>query len=330
MAVTSKDIAARLGISQPTVSRVLNGDIHYKVSTTTRQLIFATAEEMGYSANALARALRNKRTDVIGLYTLPHVLDTRQEFFGYLYGGLQRSCETHRVDILVHKTFEGRLASEVYAEIIDGRTDGVVVYLNNPDVPLVARLQQTNLPVVSVADPLPGIPAVACEDLSGMTRMMEYLWDKGHRRFAFIAPQHRATAVLRRYDAFRAFLEERGAEPDERVLVYVEGDQTEQALDFIWRFPKRPTAVCCWNDRTAYDLLRHCLDREIKIPDDLAVTGFDGFGDAQLPIFQLVSVKVPWYEMAQTAVDLLIQRINGAEIPMETLLPVELMLGTTA
>jgi DNA-binding LacI/PurR family transcriptional regulator len=130
MAVTSKDIAARLGISQPTVSRILNGDKQYKVSDKTRELIFSTAEEMGYRPNALARSLRNKRTDVIGLYTLPNVLDTRQEFFAYLYGGLQRSCETHHVDILVHKTFEGRIAADTYGEMLNGRTDGVVVYVN--------------------------------------------------------------------------------------------------------------------------------------------------------------------------------------------------------
>ena len=161
MAVTSKDIAAKLGISQPTVSRILSGDKQYKVSPTTRQLIISTAAEMGYRPNALARSLRNKHTDVIGLYTLPHVMDTRQEFFAYVYSGLQRACETHHVDILVHKTFEGRVLEDVYGEIIDGRTDGVVVYLN-PDWPLVERLQGIDFPVIAVADPLPGIPSVGC------------------------------------------------------------------------------------------------------------------------------------------------------------------------
>ena len=329
MAVTSKDVAARLGISQPTVSRILNGDKQYKVSDRTRELIFSTAAEMGYRPNALARSLRNKRTDVIGLYTLPNVLDTRQEFFAYLYGGLQRSCETHHVDILVHKTFVGRDPAEVYGEMVDGRTDGSVVYVN-PNSPIVSLLRNSSRPIIAMADALPGIPSVGCEDAMGMTMLMEYLWERGHRNFVYIAPTHQATTVTRRFETYADFLTGKGLPPDKRRIIQIDNEHAEPALDELLAMPDRPTAVCCWNDRTAYVFLRDCLARGLTVPDDFAVVGFDGFLDHKLPVLDLVTIRVPWYEMAEKAVDLLIELINGREIATETLVPVEFVPGNTA
>lgn len=327
MAITSKDIAAKLGISQPTVSRILSGDTQYKVSDRTRELIFSTAAEMGYRPNALARSLRNQKTDVIGLYTLPNVLDTRQEFFAYLYGGLQRSCETHHVDILVHKTYEGRDPADVVGEMIDGRTDGVVVYVN-PNSPIVPLLRKSPRPVIAIADPLPGIPSVGCEDAAGMAAAMDYLWSKGHRRYAFLAPTHEATTVRRRHETFTAYLAEKGVPESNRRVMKVE--PVEPALSTLLAMPSRPTAICCWNDNTAYVFIRECLSRGLSLPGDFAVVGFDGFLDHKLPILNLATIRVPWYEMAEKAVDLLIDKINGKEIPMETLLPVEFVPGNTA
>jgi LacI family transcriptional regulator len=331
MAVTSKDIAGRLGFSQPTVSRILNGDKDYKVTAATRQLVIETAKEMGYLPNALARSLRRKQTGVIGLYTRPNVVDMRQEFFAYLYGGLQRGCETHHVDILMHKTFDGRRPEEIFGEMADGRTDGAIVYMGADDV-LVPTLQTAALPVVAVADPLPGIPSVGCRDSDGMTYVMAYLWDKGHRRFAFLAPQHQGSAAIRRYEAYRQFLEERGLNPEDRLVKTIgDGDgRTEQALDDLVALPRPPSAVCCWNDVTAYCVLRQCFARSLRVPQDVAVVGFDGFIDSKLPMLDLVSIRVPWYEMAETAVNLLMNRIAKRDVPLETLLPVEFMPGNSA
>jgi len=76
--------------------------------------------------------------------------------------------------------------------------------------------------------------------------------------------------------------------------------------------------------------LRDCLARGLTVPDDFAVVGFDGFLDHKLPVLDLVTIRVPWYEMAEKAVDLLIELINGREIATETLVPVEFVPGNTA
>lgn len=327
--VTSKDIAVRLGLSQPTVSRILNGDPKYKVSTKTRQLIFSTADELGYRSNALAKALRNKRTDVIGLYTLPKALDTRLEFIGDLFGGLERASEVHRLDILVLKTFEGRAAEEIYGEMLDGRIDGAIVYINS-DSDLLLKLQTSRLPIVALADTLPAIPSIGCCDEAGTIMLLEYLWSKGHRRFAFMTPRHHPVSVARREEAFVSFLTDKGLTKEDRLVVWIDNEDTGPGLDYILDLACPPSAVLCWNDRAAYHLLNHCFTRGIQVPKDLAIVGFDGFIDKKIPKMDLVTIKVPWYDMAVSAVDLLTELIAGNEVALETLLPIEFVPGNTA
>jgi LacI family transcriptional regulator len=327
MAVTSKDIAAKLGISQPTVSRILSGNKEYKVAPSTRTLIISTAEAMGYRANALARALRNKHTNVVGLYANPQSIDTRQDFFAYAYAGLQRAFGAHCVDVLVHQPGDDRLPSDVYGELVDGRTDGVVVYIS-PESSLVPYLQKSTRPIVAIGDPIVGVPSVGSDDAGGMMKMMEHLWVKGHRSFAYLADD-KSAAVARRSAAYQQFLVQRDVEPDRRIKTFFDTDRPDVMVDHLMGLSPRPTAVCCSNDRIAYALLRYCMSHAIRVPDDIAVVGFDGVLDTKLPILDLTTVRVPWYEIAQAAVDILMDRIVGKDVPAQTLLPAELVPGTT-
>jgi len=327
MSVTSKDIAARLGISQPTVSRILSGNTEYKVAPSTRSLIVSTAEAMGYRPNALARSLRMKHTNVVGLYALPHSVDTRQDFFAYAYAGLQRAFGSHCVDVLVHQAGEDRLPSDVYGDLVDGRTDGAVVYVR-PESSLVPYLQKSTRPIVAIGNPIPGIPSVGCDDAGGMTALMKHLWDHGHRAFAYIADD-KSAAAARRSAAYQQFLVQHDLEPNRRVKAFFDPDRPDHAIEFIMGLQPRPTAVCCSNDRTAYALLRQFMVRSIRVPEHVAIVGFDGIMDTMLPIVDLTTVRIPWYEMAQKAADILMDRIAGRDVPEQTLLPAELVPGST-
>jgi DNA-binding LacI/PurR family transcriptional regulator len=285
---------------------------------------------MGYRPNAIAQSLRSKQTNIIGFYTQPSILDTRQEFFGYLFGGLQRGCEIHHVDILVHKSFEGRSAEDIYGEMMNGRIDGAVVYINHDD-PLAPLLQKSTLPVIALADSIKSIASVACHDDLGMRRLLDYLWNKGYRSFAFLAPEHLSVSVMRRQTAFTDYLTTNGVPLGHQQVITLEngceGQVIEQALH---NDTFGPTVLCCWCDYWAYAALRYCRIKSIRVPDDLAVVGFDGFVDTKLPLLDLVTIRVPWYDLAQSAVDLLMNRINGCDIMEETLLPVDFVPGNTA
>lgn len=328
MPVTAKDIARELQLSQPTVSRILSGDPAHRVAQATRQRVEETARRMGYQPNAVARSLRRGRTQIVGLYT-NHDYDARNEFLGTIIGSLQRSCEQQDLDLLLHSARSERSAEEMFGKLRDGRIDGLILHANADD-PLVALLGQSSLPVVTVADRLPNLPAVTCDDVDGVHQLMTALWQRGYRRFVFLTPDQRLTSVERRRAAFESEAVRLMLPAGDYAVFSIFGEEAGTELDRIRAFGPG-CAVFCWNDRAAYHLLRACREQKLRIPDDLAVAGFDGFPDDKIPMWQLMTIRCPWEQVASLALRTLIDRIDHpGEIPAEMCLPITLVPGNTA
>ncbi len=328
MPVTAKDIARELQLSQPTVSRILSGVPGHRVAEATRIRVEETARRLGYQPNAVARSLRRGRTHIVGLYT-NHDYDARNEFLGTIIGSLQRSCERQDLDLLLHSARFDRSAEEMYGKLRDGRIDGLILHANADDA-LVGLLGQSPLPVVTIADRLPNLPAVTCDDADGMHQLMTHLWRRGYRRFVFLAPDQPLTSVDRRRAAFEAEVARHKVAAGNHAVFAIGGEEVRAELGRLRAFGQG-CAVVCWNDRTAYNLLRACREQGVRVPEDLAVAGFDGFADDKVPAWQLVTLRCPWGEVASAALDALIRRIDGLdEAPSETCLPVTLVMGNTA
>ena len=308
--ITAKEIGRQLGLSQPTVSRVLSGASGHRVSSETRQRVLEAAARMGYRPNALARSLRQGRTNIIGFYTGYGYLDARNPFLAELIGGLQRAADPRRQDILLHGIFRGASTDDIYGELVDGRIDGLFIHTHSGD-PLVARLQNSSLPVVAIADAIAGIPCVVADDACGTKTLLDYLWEKGHRCIGYVRPVQRFSSVERRYEAFCAWGAARGLSDRDMPVYMVEFEETGPALQAILNSKNRPTAVCCWNDMAAFDLIYHCSEEGVRVPDDLAVVGFDGLlADPRLSPRALVTVGASWGEVTACAVDLLMRQIG--------------------
>jgi LacI family transcriptional regulator len=325
--ITAKTIAARLGISQPTVSRALSPTQGHLVAPDTRERILEMARQMGYRPNAAARSLRSRRTNVVGFYSGYGYLAPGDDFLTHMIGGLQRACDGRGVDLLLHGVYRGRSTDDIFAELMDGRVDGLFMH-TSPDDPLAGRIAaEAALPVVAVADALPGIASVICDDASGMRLLLERLWHRGHRRIAFVAPERALTSVETRRAAYEAFVRERG---QEATIIRCAFDGFVPALDRLRAVSAPPTAVCCWNDMFAYGLLRTCRAAGVAVPETLAVAGFDGFLDTKFPAAQLTTVVAPWEAVAEQAAALLFAHLGGEPVPLRTELPVSLYEGDTA
>ncbi len=322
MAVTTHDIAERLGLSQSTVSRILSGAPGHRAAASTRERVLAVARELGYRPNAVARSLRRGRTEVIGLYT-GHDYDARNEFLGTILGGLQRACERQRMDLMLFSAYGGRSPEAMMSRLLDGRIDGLLVHANTDD-PIVPHLAETSLPVVAIADALPGLPAAVADDVRGMDLLIEHLWERGYRRYRMVVPRQSLVSVARRQEAFLAAMAER-PEADGSILTVQEEDG-RMVLPVI----APDTVACCWNDRTAYDLLKACREAGLRVPQEVAVAGFDGFLDEKLPARQLLTVACPWDLVAEAALDQLSRLIDGEPVDDEVRLPVRLIVGDTA
>ncbi len=296
----------------------------------TRARVLEAARRLGYQPNAVARSLRRGRTNIIGLYT-NHNYDARNDFLGTIVGALQRNCEANDLDLLLHSALNGRSPEEMLGKLRDGRIDGLILHADADD-PLVALLGQSSLPVVAVADRLPGLPSITCDDADGIRQMMDFLWSRGHRRFVYLLPEKLPVSVERRHRAFEEQMAQRGVPHEGWRTIRIPYEHAETTLDQLQRFGF-PCAALCWNDRSAYYLLRECLKRGQKVPEEIAVVGFDGLRDDKVPARELVTIKCPWEDVAGTAFQALRSRIERREEKPDTFeicLPVSLLPGNTA
>lgn len=325
--VTAKTIAARLGISQPTVSRALSPTQGHLVAPDTRERILEMARQMGYRPNAAARSLRNRRTNVVGFYSGYGYLAPGDDFLAHMIGGLQRACDTRGVDLLLHGVYRGRSTDDIFAELMDGRVDGLFIH-TSPDDPLATRIAaEATLPVVAIADAVPGIVSIGCDDAAGMRLLLERLWTIGHRCIAFVAPPRALTSVELRRETYEDFMNTHG---QETKILRCPFDGFTEAFAALRALPTPPTAVCCWNDMFAYGLLRTCRTEGVDVPGEFAIAGFDGFLDTKLPAAQLTTVVAPWGEVAEKAAAILFTHLAGEAVPQLTKLPVSLYEGDTA
>lgn len=327
MPVTAKDIARELNLSQPTVSRILSGDARHRVSPVTRQRVLETARRLKYQPNALARSLRQGCTNLIGLYT-NHDYDARNDFLGTLIGSLQRACEVQGLDLLLHSALHRASPDDIYGKLRDGRIDGLILHASSGD-PLTELLGKSSLPVVTVADRLPTLPSVVCDDADGMRQLVEYLKSRGYQRYVFLAPREPLGSVERRSAAFTAEVARLGLPAENSQVIAIDAETPDVAWETLLA-GDGPAVACCWNDRTAYHLLQLCVQRGVRVPEQLAVTGFDGFLADKVPRWQLVSVHCPWEDVAVTALNTLKRMLAGQEPLSETCLPVTLLPGDTA
>ena len=327
---TIKDIAERAGVSKMTVSAVLSGGSKtVRVSEATRQRVLDVVRQVNYQPNIAARNLRRRRTDILGIYTRYGYLNGRSYFLTELLGGLQEGCDAHKKDLLLHGAFHGHSPERILSELADGRVDGLVL-LTNSDDPLVPLLTASALPVVAIVDAVPGLPSVVADDASGMHQIVEYLVGQGHRSFFYRDRSIPRASALRRLAAFRETVSALGLEAVESAALDISDRMTPP--ETVWMETprdKRPTAAVCWNDAAAEDLIGRCRCLGLRVPEDLAVTGFDGVAPSGFPA-RLTTVRAPWMQVARTAVDLLMRRIEGESLPAETVLPVELILGDTS
>lgn len=367
------EVATRAGVGIAAVSAVLNGSTKgTRVSEATRQRILAAATELRYRPNANARSLRRNRTDILGFYSGDSFIDVSAPFVSQIISGLQLGCRQHGKDLLfqgeqvvsdpamessqIRQDVRGSV-EDVYGSLTGGRTDGLLLYAA-PQDPLVGMLAASHLPVVAIADAIPGIPSVGVDDALGGRLQAEHLAQKGHRRILYHSPPDAPTSVLRRADAFCRVAAEYGISVvrHEALLFYTSAPDTATGL-----FPafdavtdhkpglaeeaarlaravlanagsdgERISAVVCWEDLAAYRLLNALDALGAKVPEEIAVMGFDGITASPIrQIWRVTTVHAPWRDVARTAVSLLVDQIEGKEAPPETLLPVEFVLGDT-
>lgn len=330
-ATTLKDVARLAGASETAVSAVVRGaKSTVGVSEATRLRIQQALEELHYQPNRVARSLRQNKTETIGFYNGYGHVEAKDPFIKLLFHGLHLAAGRHAHDLLLYYGLVGKPLSVVTSRLTSYKADGVVALPSPGDGLLLENLAPQDKPVICIVDEHPGITSVTADDAGGSRLLARHFVSRGHRTILYRRSLERRASETTRFEAFRAEAEQAGAQ----VIATspTDGFDTvaaeEEAL--LLSKERRITAAACWHDGSAVALLKFCIAHGLRVPEDMAIVGFDGDTERDWPPgYQLTTVRANWYEVASTGVALLLAKIAGEEVPLLTVIPSELLPGNT-
>jgi LacI family transcriptional regulator len=323
VSITIRDVAQRAGVSVTTVSRALNGT--GPVSEEARRRVAAASAELRYIPHGTARSLITRRTDVFGV-VLP---DLFGEFFSEVIRGMDPQAQERGYHLLLSGSHDGRREIEFAVGAMRGRVDGMIVM--SPDVSgaELAESLPPDVPVVLLNCDVSGtdFSAINVDNFGGAREMVRHLVGLGHRRVAMITGSAANFDARERLRGFRAAVVEAG---DGVVGVEAEGDFTEAggyraALELAGR-DDAPTAIFCANDSMAVGAISALRGAGRRVPDDVAVAGFDDIPIGRYLSPSLSSVRVDVNRMGARAVELLCHAIAKDAPPAQELLGTQLVV----
>jgi LacI family transcriptional regulator len=302
-----RDIARRAKVSTATVSRAIN-----RVPSVDPQLakrVWKVVEELGYYPNTQARALVSGRSRLFGLI----VSEITNPFFPEIVQTFENLAVENNYEILVTSTVHDpkRMESAV-RRMIERRVDGVAILTFGMEDSLIEHLRFRKVPLVfvDVGPDVPGVANIRINYQNGIRQAVQHLAAFRHTRIAFVTgPLHLKSAIARR-DAFKTAMQEIGLPTD---LIVVGNHRLEggiKAFDEITGLSQRPTAVLCSNDMTAIGLMREAYERNVRIPEDLSVIGFDDIRLAEFTTPPLTTVQMSQRELAQIAFQALLNEVE--------------------
>lgn len=313
MAVTLRDIAARVGVSVTTVSRALAG--YDDVAQATRDKVHLAAEELGYYPSTTARQLQKRRTDTIGFVIPTFGPRFSDPFFSELLAGIGNEAARNHMDLLVStRAPDTPEEQEAYRRLVDGRrADGMLVVRTRAEDPRLAYLIERGFPFVAFGrSHAQDFPYLDVDGQKGMRDAVQHLIDGGHQHIGYVSAPLNLTFASHRLAGYRQTLQENGLPYDEDLIV--EGALTEEdgyrAAHHLLSRDLRPTAIALANDLMALGAMRAAHERGFAVGREVAITGFDDIPLASHANPPLTTVRQPIYDIGRRICHMIIQVIR--------------------
>jgi LacI family transcriptional regulator len=313
---TVSDVAKAARVSKATAARAL-GD-YGAVSEDVRDRVQAAAERLGYRPNALAKSMNTGKSNTIGVV----IGDIENPFFARATRGISDVAQAAGFDLILANSDEEVDAETAAIELLlDKRVDGFIV---TPASSIETRSLQTALaegrPVVLLDRRAAGMEAdtVVADNASGAAAATRHLLAAGHRRVAFVGGPSSIGQVRERLQGARAVWDEFGMPEDDLIHLPTEAltvNEGRSAGERLAGLPsrRRPTAAFCANDLLALGLLQHAVTAGLRVPDDLAIVGFDDIDFAAAAAVPLTSVRQPRQELGRTAARLVLDEATNPD-----------------
>jgi LacI family transcriptional regulator len=326
--LTLKQIGEMAGVSSATVSRVINN--RPSVRSEVRERVQRIISETGYQPNAAARTLAGQRSNIVGL-VIPqtaHILFT-DPYFPRLIQGITQACQVHDYTLslfLFHAVEdEAKLSTRILRRQI---LDGVIVTATQIGDPLVEEMLASEIPFVVIGkDPTEGVSFVDADNAAGAYTATSHLIRLGRKRLATITGPLSNFASVDRLNGYLNALRDRGRPPEERWIA--NGDYTEAGgfAAMCELLEQKPDAVFVASDAMALGAMRAIQGAGLRIPQDIAVVGFDDLPQSATFTPPLTTIRQPIKRAGVIAFDTLLDVVeHGLEPPRRIILPTELVI----
>lgn len=334
--VTISDVAKLAGVVPSTVSHVLNGTA--PISPSTKERVLRAVEELNYSPNALARALRQKRTRLIGVV----MQDVSSEFYAHCAASmLEEARKDKSVVLLCDAAFDKNNKKDGVAALIERRVDGLIFIGGGNDEDIIQEVQKANIPLILGDRKHDKLHCVQFDNETTVNHLVHALYDSGYRRFVYLGETiDIQTNLMDRYRGFQKGLEECGI-PEEKVQVILDrGLETlkiQKSHEVYEKYFKdyktnkeEPAVVITSNDLIAQGFITAILKNGCRVPQDIAVVGFDNNVASEYFYPALTTVDQDEKAFGQKCYAALKDLINGKKLKKEPMMPQKIVVRESA
>ncbi len=306
---TIVDVAREAKVGVMSVSRVINN--HPSVKHSTRAKVMKAIARIGYSPNDAARMLKGRRGRMIGL-----VLPDLSDFFSTCFHAVQEVAIRHDYQTLVVATGRSVAVEEQQLESIQNRVAGLLIVSSGSDGTRLKMIQESGIPVVALDRPVAGLQAdaVLVENREGAEQGVRHLIEHGHKKIACVGFDSGSYTVLERIEGYKLAMRNAGLDPI--LLSHVNSLEAMQALALRWSAGKdkdRPTAAFSLKRISSVYLIQALHLHKLRVPEDIAIVGFDDFELAEVLGTPLTVVRQTPTGMARAAAELLFKKIANLQ-----------------
>lgn len=312
--VTMSDIAKKLGVSTVTVSKALSDKDG--VSDEIRAKIKQTANELGYSYNVAAKSLKDGRTYNVGIVIVERFIEIGASFYWQLYKKLaDELMKLNYYAVLEILKISDEQKATIPKMIIDKKVDGIIV-LGQVGKQYFDMIRSVEVPTVFMDFYENDITQdfVVTDNFYSMYLLTNYLVEMGHRDIGFIGNIKATSSIQDRYLGYMKALIENDIDI-KRCSSWCISDRDNDGQNAGFELPETlPTAFVCNCDNTAYSLMNKLTQKGYRVPEDVSVVGFDNYVYPDVNGVSVTTVEVDKKAMAQTAVEVLMKRINNVKV----------------
>jgi LacI family repressor for deo operon, udp, cdd, tsx, nupC, and nupG len=320
MTVSLKDVAEEAGVSVCTVSRVINNTYRHRVSDATRERVLSVIEKLNYEPNVSARALARKQTFLIGLL----VSKLAASFMAEIVQGIQDEADKSDYSLLFYSTGDDVAKEKACFEALRRKRADGIIYMagassfcgSHEGTKYLNELTGRGIKMVQLCSNHPQLssPYVLVDNEAGGYMATKHLLDLGHTRIAHFH-EHTTREGQERYHGYKLALDVAGVPCVPELVERCSFDWRSGygAMERLLNGANPPTAVFACDDMSAWGATQAAIDRGVRVPEDVAIVGYDDLAIAEFMPTGLTTIHQPKGDLGAAAVKLLLKQIDGQQ-----------------